>query len=150
MHRIPCDPYDLLWGLREAQATAPVLERAMEGIAARPHEVVARAAELLEHRHIEVACARVQFVEVRRRRGRLASLAGGVQLLHDRFQLCPKRRSGRGRGPKRLGRERTRGALVEAEVEHQPPYDRVVVVTAGDKASCSRQRLPPVRHPCPS
>jgi UDP-N-acetyl-D-glucosamine dehydrogenase len=63
-HCIPCDPYYLLWGLREAQATAPVLERAMRGIAARPREVVARAAELLEHRHIDVACARVLIVGV--------------------------------------------------------------------------------------
>ena len=36
----------------------------MEGIAARPREVVARAAELLEHRHIDVACARVLLVGV--------------------------------------------------------------------------------------
>jgi UDP-N-acetyl-D-glucosamine dehydrogenase len=63
-HCIPCDPHYLLWGLREAQATAPVLERAMEGIADRPREVVARAAELLEHRHIDVACARVLLVGV--------------------------------------------------------------------------------------
>ena len=63
-HCIPCDPYYLLWGLREAQATSPVLERAMEGIAARPREVVARAAELLEHRNIDVACARVLIVGV--------------------------------------------------------------------------------------
>jgi UDP-N-acetyl-D-glucosamine dehydrogenase len=63
-HCIPCDPYYLLWGLREAQATAPVLERAMRGIAGRPRQVVARAAELLEDRHIDVACARVLLVGV--------------------------------------------------------------------------------------
>jgi hypothetical protein len=147
-HGIPCDPYDLLWGLREVRATAQVLERAMEGIAARPHEVAAR--ELLEHRHIDVACARVLSAGVPRRGGRLASFAGGVELSSDRFQLGPKRRSGRGRRPKRLGRERTCGALVETKVEHESPYDLVVVVTAGDEASCSRQRLPPVRRPCPS
>jgi nucleotide sugar dehydrogenase len=61
-HCIPCDPYYLLWGLRDAQATAPVLERAMRGIAARPREVVARATDLLAHREIDVACARVLLV----------------------------------------------------------------------------------------
>lgn len=63
-HCIPCDPHYLLWGLREAQAAAPVLERAMEGIAERPREVVARAATLLERRQIDVACARVLLVGV--------------------------------------------------------------------------------------
>jgi UDP-N-acetyl-D-glucosamine dehydrogenase len=63
-HCIPCDPHYLLWGLRDAQATAPVLERAMEEIAERPRDVVARAAELLEHRQIDVACARVLLVGV--------------------------------------------------------------------------------------
>src|SRR4051812_4694340 len=63
-HCIPCDPYYLLWGLREAQATAPVLERAMEGIAHRPRDVVARATELLERRNTGVACARVLLVGV--------------------------------------------------------------------------------------
>jgi UDP-N-acetyl-D-glucosamine dehydrogenase len=63
-HCIPCDPHYLLWGLREAQATAPVLERAMEGIAQRPRDVVARATELLERRNTGVACARVLLVGV--------------------------------------------------------------------------------------
>ena len=63
-HCIPCDPYYLLWGLREAQAHAPVLERAMEGIAQRPRDVVARATELLERRSTGVACARVLLVGV--------------------------------------------------------------------------------------
>jgi nucleotide sugar dehydrogenase len=63
-HCIPCDPHYLLWGLREAQAAAPVLERAMMGIAGRPREVVARAVELLEDRRIDVACARVLLVGV--------------------------------------------------------------------------------------
>jgi UDP-N-acetyl-D-glucosamine dehydrogenase len=63
-HCIPCDPYYLVWGLRETQATLPVLERAMNGIAGRPREVVARAAELLEGRGIDVACARVLIVGV--------------------------------------------------------------------------------------
>jgi nucleotide sugar dehydrogenase len=61
-HCIPCDPHYLLGGLREAQATAPVLERAMEGIAGRPREVVTRAVELLESRDVAVACSRVLVV----------------------------------------------------------------------------------------
>jgi nucleotide sugar dehydrogenase len=61
-HCIPCDPYYLLGGLREAQATAPLLEQAMQGIAGRPGEVVARAVELLESRGKAVACARVLVV----------------------------------------------------------------------------------------
>jgi UDP-N-acetyl-D-glucosamine dehydrogenase len=61
-HCIPCDPHYLLGGLRETQVTAPLLERAMEGIAARPREVVARAVELLESRGNAVACARVLVV----------------------------------------------------------------------------------------
>jgi UDP-N-acetyl-D-glucosamine dehydrogenase len=63
-HCIPCDPYYLLGGPREAQAAAPVLERAMEGIAARPGEVVTRAVELLETRGEAVACSRVLVVGV--------------------------------------------------------------------------------------
>jgi nucleotide sugar dehydrogenase len=63
-HCIPCDPHYLLWGLRDAQATAPVLERAMNQIADRPRAVVARATELLEDRNIDVACARVLLVGV--------------------------------------------------------------------------------------
>jgi UDP-N-acetyl-D-glucosamine dehydrogenase len=61
-HCIPCDPYYLLGGVREARAAAPVLERAMEGIASRPHDVVARAVELLEDRGRDVARSRVLVV----------------------------------------------------------------------------------------
>jgi UDP-N-acetyl-D-glucosamine dehydrogenase len=61
-HCIPCDPHYLLGGLREARAAAPVLERAMEGIASRPGEVVSRTVELLESRDTAVACSRVLVV----------------------------------------------------------------------------------------
>ena len=63
-HCIPCDPHYLLWGLREAQAAAPVLESAMKQIAERPRDVVARATELLEDLQVDVACARVLLVGV--------------------------------------------------------------------------------------
>ena len=39
-HCIPCDPHYLLWQLRRERLIAPVLQRAMEGIAARPGEIV--------------------------------------------------------------------------------------------------------------
>jgi UDP-N-acetyl-D-glucosamine dehydrogenase len=83
-HCIPCDPHYLLWGLREAQATAPVLERAMEGIAARPGEVVARAVELLEDHDIDVACARVLLVGVAYKPGILDTRESpALQMLAD-------------------------------------------------------------------
>lgn len=61
-HCIPCDPHYLLGGLPEVQAAAPLLERAMKGIAARPGQVVDRAAELLDRSGAAVACARVLVV----------------------------------------------------------------------------------------
>lgn len=46
-HCIPCDPYYLLWQLGEKQRLAPLIGRAMTSIGERPHQVVARAAEVL-------------------------------------------------------------------------------------------------------
>jgi nucleotide sugar dehydrogenase len=46
-HCIPCDPHYLLENLRGASADAPILARAMQSIAARPHRVVERSCELL-------------------------------------------------------------------------------------------------------
>lgn len=45
-HCVPCDPHYLLWQLRAHRVSAGVVEQAMAEIAARPGEVVARAAEL--------------------------------------------------------------------------------------------------------
>jgi UDP-N-acetyl-D-glucosamine dehydrogenase len=39
-HCIPCDPHYLLWQLRSARGSAPMLSLAMAAIAARPHEIV--------------------------------------------------------------------------------------------------------------
>ena len=46
-HCIPCDPHYLLSGLRERHVDAPVTERSMDAIAARPGRVVDRAIRLL-------------------------------------------------------------------------------------------------------
>lgn len=46
-HCIPCDPHYLLWQLRKQRTPAPLIERAMTGIAERPHHVVARAVEVM-------------------------------------------------------------------------------------------------------
>lgn len=46
-HCIPCDPHYLLAGLSEQGVHAPVTERAMDAIAARPGQVVDRAIRLL-------------------------------------------------------------------------------------------------------
>ena len=87
-HCIPCDPHYLLWGVREAQATAPVLERAMEGIAQRPREVVARAVELLERRNTGVACARVLLVGVAYKPGiQDTRESPALEMLHELWDL---------------------------------------------------------------
>jgi UDP-N-acetyl-D-glucosamine dehydrogenase len=87
-HCIPCDPHYLLWGLREAQATAPVLERAMEGIAHRPRDVVARATELLERRNTGVACARVLLVGVAYKPGiQDTRESPALDMLHQLWEL---------------------------------------------------------------
>jgi nucleotide sugar dehydrogenase len=46
-HCIPCDPHYLLWQLRAARISAPLLEQAMTGIATRPTEIVRLAIESL-------------------------------------------------------------------------------------------------------
>ena len=61
-HCIPCDPHYLLENLRDASADAPILARAMQSIAARPHRVVERARELLADAGASVSGARVLVV----------------------------------------------------------------------------------------
>lgn len=46
-HCIPCDPHYLLWSLRVARMSSPVVEAAMKGIAERPLYVVNRVVEEL-------------------------------------------------------------------------------------------------------
>lgn len=63
-HCIPCDPHYLLWQLRKARVTAPVIEHAMAGIAGRPHQVVAKARRILSDRNHGVSGARVLVLGV--------------------------------------------------------------------------------------
>jgi nucleotide sugar dehydrogenase len=63
-HCIPCDPHYLLWQLRKARVTAPVIEQAMIGIAGRPHQVVEKARRILSDRNHGVAGARVMVLGV--------------------------------------------------------------------------------------
>lgn len=63
-HCIPCDPHYLLWQLRKARVTAPVIEQAMIGIAGRPHQVVEKARRILSERNHGLAGSRVMVVGV--------------------------------------------------------------------------------------
>ncbi|MCW2763299.1 MAG: UDP-glucose/GDP-mannose dehydrogenase, partial [Marmoricola sp.] len=63
-HCIPCDPHYLLWQLRKSRMTAPVIEHAMAGIAARPHQVVEKARRILSDRNHGLAGARVLVLGV--------------------------------------------------------------------------------------
>lgn len=63
-HCIPCDPHYLLWQLRKARVTAPVIEHAMAGIAGRPHQVVEKARRILSDRNHGISGARVLVLGV--------------------------------------------------------------------------------------
>jgi nucleotide sugar dehydrogenase len=61
-HCIPCDPHYLLENLRVAAAEAPILARAMQSIAERPHRVIERSRELLAGAGLPASGARVMVV----------------------------------------------------------------------------------------
>ena len=63
-HCIPCDPHYLLWQLRKVRVTAPVIEHAMAGIAARPQQVVEKARRILADQNHGLAGARVLVLGV--------------------------------------------------------------------------------------
>lgn len=63
-HCIPCDPHYLLWQLRKSRLASPVIESAMAGISARPHQVVERSRRILSDRDHGLARARVLIVGV--------------------------------------------------------------------------------------
>ncbi|QCB98421.1 nucleotide sugar dehydrogenase [Arthrobacter sp. PAMC25564] len=63
-HCIPCDPHYLLWQLRKARVTAPVIEHAMAGIAGRPHQVVDKARRILSERNHGLTGARILVLGV--------------------------------------------------------------------------------------
>ena len=58
-HCIPCDPHYLLWQLRSNRLHAPVIEQAMQDIAARPRHVVDRTRKILSDRQQGLSGARV-------------------------------------------------------------------------------------------
>jgi len=74
-HCIPCDPYYLLWQLRNKDVGAPLVEQAMRSIAQRPERVVERAGEVLGGTGRELAGSRVIVVG--------ASYKAGVQDLRE-------------------------------------------------------------------
>ncbi|WP_020659893.1 nucleotide sugar dehydrogenase [Amycolatopsis benzoatilytica] len=61
-HCIPCDPYYLLWQLRQQGDFAPLIEEAMHGIRRRPQTVVERAKQVLADRGTDLAGSRVLVV----------------------------------------------------------------------------------------
>ena len=63
-HCIPCDPHYLLWQLRRARLSTPVIEQAMSEIAARPSRVVARIRETLSSAGKGLPGARVLVVGI--------------------------------------------------------------------------------------
>ncbi|WP_430332337.1 nucleotide sugar dehydrogenase [Rhodococcus sp. ACT016] len=63
-HCIPCDPHYLLWQLRKKRLSTPLIEQAMIGIAARPHQVAERARQTLSEHGFGIVGARVLVVGV--------------------------------------------------------------------------------------
>lgn len=63
-HCIPCDPHYLLWQLRARRHRPSILDEAMARLAARPGQVIDRAAGLLAERGRPVAGSRVLVVGV--------------------------------------------------------------------------------------
>ncbi|CAM3072107.1 nucleotide sugar dehydrogenase [Prescottella defluvii] len=63
-HCIPCDPHYLLWQLRKKRLSTPLIEQAMNGIAARPHRVAERARQTLSEHGCGIVGARVLVVGV--------------------------------------------------------------------------------------
>lgn len=63
-HCIPCDPHYLLWQLRAARMSAPVIEQAMNSIAMRPSKIVSQTVGLLSADEIGIRGARVLVLGV--------------------------------------------------------------------------------------
>ncbi|RVW07121.1 nucleotide sugar dehydrogenase [Prescottella agglutinans] len=63
-HCIPCDPHYLLWQLRKKRLSTPLIEQAMSGIAARPHQVAERARQTLSEHGRGIVGARVLVVGI--------------------------------------------------------------------------------------
>jgi UDP-N-acetyl-D-glucosamine dehydrogenase len=63
-HCIPCDPHYLLWQMRRLRLSTPVIEQAMNAIAARPGRVVDRIRKILSDSDRGLHSARVLVVGV--------------------------------------------------------------------------------------
>ncbi|MCY1157848.1 MAG: UDP-glucose/GDP-mannose dehydrogenase [Citricoccus sp.] len=63
-HCIPCDPHYLLWQMKKARRSTPVIEQAMNAIAARPGRVVERVRRILSDRDLGLHGARILVVGV--------------------------------------------------------------------------------------
>ncbi|WP_434994391.1 nucleotide sugar dehydrogenase [Arthrobacter sp. Ld5] len=63
-HCIPCDPHYLLWQMRRLRLSTPVIEQAMNAIAARPGRVVDRIRKILSDRDKGLHSSRVLVVGV--------------------------------------------------------------------------------------
>lgn len=87
-HCIPCDPHYLLWQLRAARRTAPLLNQAMTAIAERPAQVLERVMGTLSRAGRGLGGARVLVVGVAYKPGvrdvRSSSALDIITLLSDR------------------------------------------------------------------
>ena len=110
-HCIPCDPHYLLENLRGASADAPILARAMQSIAARPHRVVERARELLAGAGASVSGARVLVVGASYKPGVMDTRESpALEIIRE-----PAGRGRRGRVPRPAGADaRDRGRRADA------------------------------------
>jgi UDP-N-acetyl-D-glucosamine dehydrogenase len=63
-HCIPCDPHYLLWQMKKVRRSTPVIEQAMNAIAARPGRVVERVRRILSDRDLGLHGVRVLVVGV--------------------------------------------------------------------------------------
>ncbi len=63
-HCIPCDPHYLLWQLRAARVSAPLIDAAMTSVALRPRRVSASRDDLLGDAGAALAGARVHVVGI--------------------------------------------------------------------------------------
>lgn len=63
-HCIPCDPHYLLWQLRAARVSAPLIDMAMQQVAGRPRKVVQRVLEVLAARGRALSGARILILGV--------------------------------------------------------------------------------------
>ena len=144
-HCIPCDPHYLLENLRGASADAPILARAMQAIAARPHRVVERACELLTGAGASVSGARVLVVGASYKPGMMDTrespaleiireLRARAPRSHSTTRWCGRSRSRAGRADA-VGRAADPGRLRPGGRRDGPPRLRLRVAAASARTS---------------